>query len=88
MVSNRLTSLILVGLATGAAGGWLVNTQFPDSAAVFATNAALLPLIFLRLIKMIIAPLVFSTLAVGLGLGFGLGLGRMSDVATVGRVGG
>ena len=35
---------------------------------------------------MIIAPLVFSTLAVGLGLG--LGLGRMSDVATVGRVGG
>lgn len=80
MVSNRLTSLILVGLATGAAGGWLVNTQFPDSAAVFATNTALLPLIFLRLIKMIIAPLVFSTLAVGLG--------RMGDVATVGRVGG
>ena len=37
-------------------------------------------MIFLRLIKMIIAPLVFSTLVVGIG--------HMSDAGTVGRVGG
>ena len=35
---------------------------------------------FLRLIKMIIAPLVFATLVVGIG--------KMGDIATVGRVGG
>ncbi len=80
MVSNRLTRFILLALVAGAAIGWLVNTQFPNSSESFATNAALLPMIFLRLIKMIIAPLVFSTLAVGIG--------RMGDVATVGRVGG
>ncbi len=80
MVSNRLTRFILLALVTGAAVGWLVNTQFSASSADFATNVALLPLIFLRLIKMIIAPLVFSTLTVGIG--------RMGDVATVGRVGG
>ena len=37
-------------------------------------------MIFLRLIKMIIAPLVFSTLVVGIG--------HMSDAGAVGRVGG
>jgi Na+/H+-dicarboxylate symporter len=40
----------------------------------------LLPMAFLRLIKMIIAPLVFATLVVGIG--------KMGDIATVGRVGG
>ncbi len=40
----------------------------------------LLPFAFLRLIKMIIAPLVFATLVVGIA--------KMGDIATVGRVGG
>ncbi|MDY6947566.1 MAG: cation:dicarboxylase symporter family transporter, partial [Pseudomonadota bacterium] len=39
-----------------------------------------LPTVFLRLIKMIIAPLVFATLVVGIA--------KMGDIATVGRVGG
>jgi len=80
MIAHGLTRYILIGLVAGGALGWLVNTHFQASAASFATNAGLLPMIFLRLIKMIIAPLVFSTLAVGIG--------RMGDVATVGRVGG
>ncbi len=79
MLTNRLTTYILIALVLGAASGWLVNTQFASSAEGFASALALLPMIFLRLIKMIIAPLVFTTLAVGIG--------RMSDVATVGRVG-
>jgi Na+/H+-dicarboxylate symporter len=40
----------------------------------------LFPFAFLRLIKMVIAPLVFTTLVVGVA--------KMGDVATVGRIGG
>ncbi len=52
----------------------------PESASRFADTIGLLPFAFLRLIKMIIAPLVFSTLVVGIA--------KMGDIATVGRVGG
>ena len=76
---NRLTQFILMALVLGGAVGWVVHTQYPQGATVFAADAALLPFIFLRLIKMVIAPLVFSTLCVGIG--------KMGDVATVGRVG-
>lgn len=41
---------------------------------------ALLPDIFLRLIKMIVAPLVFSTLVVGVA--------KLGDISAVGRIGG
>ncbi|MGE0335269.1 MAG: dicarboxylate/amino acid:cation symporter [Gammaproteobacteria bacterium] len=80
MATTRLTHFILLGLALGGLAGWIVHAHYPASSAGFATHVGLLPTIFLRLIKMIIAPLVFSTLAVGIG--------RMTDVATVGRVGG
>src|SRR5262249_49445444 len=80
MSSNRLTRYILVGLVLGIIAGYIVNASFASSAEAFATRVELLPFAFLRLIKMIIAPLVFSTLVVGIG--------KMGDIATVGRVGG
>jgi len=80
MATTRLTHFILAGLVLGGLAGWIAHAHYPASAGAFATHVGLLPTIFLRLIKMIIAPLVFSTLAVGIG--------RMTDVATVGRVGG
>jgi Na+/H+-dicarboxylate symporter len=80
MPSNRLTRYILVGLVLGIVVGYVVNTSFQSSAETFAARADLLPFAFLRLIKMIIAPLVFSTLVVGIG--------KMGDIGTVGRVGG
>lgn len=80
MPSTRLTRYILVGLVLGIACGYLIYAYFPDSSAAFAANAQLLPMAFLRLIKMIIAPLVFSTLVVGIA--------KMGDIATVGRIGG
>ena len=43
-------------------------------------NITLLTDIFLRLIKMVIAPLVFSTLTVGIM--------KMGETSTIGRVGG
>jgi Na+/H+-dicarboxylate symporter len=77
--STRLTKLILLGLGLGVLSGFVVYTWFPAYAGSFAAAADLLPAVFLRLIKMIIAPLVFSTLVVGIA--------KMGDLATVGRVG-
>ena len=79
MQSSRLTKLILLGLAVGVSVGYAFFEFLPQSAASFAVAVELLPTVFLRLIKMIIAPLVFSTLVVGIA--------RMGNLGTVGRVG-
>ncbi len=76
---NRLTTFIVIGLVAGIAAGYLSHSVYPESSAGFAEGIALLPTAFLRLIKMIIAPLVFSTLVVGIA--------KMEDIRTVGRVG-
>lgn len=77
---NRLTRWIIVGLVLGIVSGYVAYAYFPASSAGFAEVVSLLPTIFLRMIKMIIAPLVFATLVVGIA--------KMGDIATVGRVGG
>lgn len=75
---NRLTTWILVGLVLGIATGYAANTQLADPKG-FADSMSLVTTLFLRLIKMIIAPLVFSTLVVGIA--------KMGDAAEVGRIG-
>ncbi|HEX4369336.1 MAG TPA: dicarboxylate/amino acid:cation symporter, partial [Rhodopila sp.] len=62
--------------------GFVINRTVADPATIktIAENLSIVTDLFLRLIKMIIAPLVFSTLVVGIG--------HMSDAGTVGRVGG
>jgi len=77
---SRLTLFIVIALVLGIASGYVANVYFPEGSARFADIAALLPMAFLRLIRMIIAPLVFATLVVGIG--------KMSDLAMLGRVGG
>lgn len=68
---------MLLGVITG----YIVNTQSsPEFIDKFATNIKLLTTIFLRLVMMIIAPLVFSTLVVGIA--------KLGDLKSVGRVGG
>jgi Na+/H+-dicarboxylate symporter len=81
MTKNRsnLTSYILVGLALGILAGYFVNKTVAHPAG-FADGMSMVTTVFLRLIKMIIAPLVFSTLVVGLA--------KMGDAKEVGRVGG
>lgn len=81
MKKNSLTVYILVAMALGAGVGYLVFAN-SDTAfkASFATNIKLLTTIFLRLVQMIIAPLVFCTLVVGIA--------KLGDLKTVGRVGG
>jgi Na+/H+-dicarboxylate symporter len=80
MRSRSLTLFIVIGLVLGVVVGWVFHSSLPQHSERFADIASLLPTAFLRLIKMIIAPLVFSTLVVGIA--------RMGDIATVGRVGG
>jgi Na+/H+-dicarboxylate symporter len=79
--SNRLTLYIIVSMVLGIALGYIIHTQSsPDFIKSFSTNIKLLTTIFLRLVQMIIAPLVFSTLVVGIA--------KLGDLKTVGRVGG
>ena len=76
---TRLTTVIVIALFLGIAAGWVSHEYFPASSARFAEVMALMPTAFLRLVKMIIAPLVFATLVVGIA--------KMGDIGTVGRIG-
>ncbi len=82
MTSCRLTTAIVVALLLGlAAGAWVHGACAPAEAKVIAANLGIVTDVFLRLIKMIIAPLVLSTLTVGIAhMGArdgGASLGRM-----------
>ena len=81
--SNRLTLFIFLGMVLGILTGYFVFVLYSgNDAAVkkFADNISILTDIFLRLVKMIIAPLVFSTLVVGVA--------KLGDIKAVGRIGG
>jgi Na+/H+-dicarboxylate symporter len=80
-MSKRFTTLILIGMILGILVGWACNMAFPDpkTAGQVAGYISIVTDVFLRLIKMIIAPLVFSTLVVGIA--------HMGDSASVGRIG-
>jgi Na+/H+-dicarboxylate symporter len=79
MRKSRLTSYIVIGLVVGIFAGYVSHSAYPQDSARFAELTALLPGAFLRLIKMIISPLVFTTLVVGIA--------KMDDIRTVGRIG-
>ena len=78
---NRNFIYVMVGLVLGVALGTMSYYTLPDKATAVdvAKYMSLVSSIFLKLIKMIIGPLVLSTLVVGIG--------HMGDAATVGRVG-
>ena len=77
----KLTTWIFIGMVAGIVVGYLLNKFLatPETAKTVAGYISLLTDIFLRMIKMIIAPLVFSTLTVGIA--------KMGDAGTIGRVG-
>ncbi len=78
---HRLTMYILIGMAAGILLGYIVHKNASaDYINTFSINVKLLTTIFLRLVQMIIAPLVFSTLVVGIA--------KLGDLKTVGRIGG
>jgi Na+/H+-dicarboxylate symporter len=67
---------MVLGVATGVAlNAWLTPAEAKEASA----NLSIITGLFLSLIKMLIAPLVFSTLVVGIA--------HMEDTAAIGRVG-
>ncbi len=85
-MANRRTLYIMIGLVLGLFTGWVINSAIADGSAEatarlkdIAGGFKIVTDIFLRLIKMIIAPLVFSTLVVGIA--------HMGDTAALGRIG-
>ena len=66
-----LTKWILIAMAIGALIGW----QFPN----FAQDLKVLSTIFLRMIKSIVAPIIFATLVLGIA-------GHGDDMKRVGRL--
>jgi Na+/H+-dicarboxylate symporter len=78
---NRLTLYILVAMVLGVLTGYVIHeNSSPETIKTFSTNVKILATIFLRLVQMIIAPLVFTTLVVGIA--------KLGDLKAVGRVGG
>jgi Na+/H+-dicarboxylate symporter len=78
---SKLTILIAVAAVAGVLAGYLANIWASDAAAAanIAGYFSILADIFLRLIKMIIAPLVFATVVSGIA--------ATGDTKTVGRIG-
>jgi Na+/H+-dicarboxylate symporter len=80
-LAKRFTSYILAGMVLGIiVGGFLhQGVTDPDTLACIGGYFSIVTDVFLRLIKMIIAPLVFSTLVAGIA--------HMGESANLGRVG-
>ncbi len=79
-MNRRFALLIVLSMVLGVGVGWACN-QFldPGQATQAADGLSIITDVFLRLIKMIIAPLVFTTLVAGIA--------HMEDAAAVGRIG-
>jgi len=85
-MAKRLTLFIVIGLLLGVVVGLAINGWLDDGTPAAAARLkgiagyfAIGTTIFLRLIKMIIAPLVFATLVSGIT--------QMGDTSALGRVG-
>jgi Na+/H+-dicarboxylate symporter len=81
MASGKtLTYAILASLVLGLIVGYVLNVSVaPADIKPWVDGFTVVTTLFLRLIKMIIAPLVFATLVVGIA--------KMGDMGSVGRVG-
>ncbi|MFN5479687.1 MAG: dicarboxylate/amino acid:cation symporter [Chitinophagaceae bacterium] len=79
--SGRLTTYIIIAMVIGILVGYVVHVQSDaETIKSFSDKIKLLTTIFLRLVQMVIAPLVFTTLVVGIA--------KLGDLKSVGRVGG
>mgnify|MGYP003402572089 FL=1 len=74
--AEKLAIYIVIAMILGIGFGWLVNTK---AISVDMSYVSLMSTLFLRAIKMIIAPLVFSTLVIGIA--------HMGNTGGIGRVG-
>ncbi len=91
-MDKKLTWYILAGMLLGVLAGWLVYTFVPagettvwpfgvtaDLKNIYIESFALLSGIFLNLVKLLVAPLILSTIVVGIA--------HMGDSSALGRIG-
>ena len=81
-LSRNLTAWILFGMILGVVAGYAVHVSVPAGDPVFVAitkTFKLLSDIFLNLIKLLVAPLILSTIVVGIA--------HMGDSAALGRIG-
>ena len=75
------TGQILIAMVLGAILGIIIHNYIsPEDAQAFSKKINILATIFIRLVQMIISPLVFTTLVVGIA--------KLGDIKAVGRIGG
>ncbi|CAM2984653.1 dicarboxylate/amino acid:cation symporter [Flavobacterium frigoris] len=80
-ITSNLTTQILIAMVLGAILGIVIhNTISVEAALSFSNKIKILATVFIRLVQMIIAPLVFTTLVVGIA--------KLGNVSAVGRIGG
>ena len=78
---SNLTVQILIAMVIGAIIGIFVHNNYsPESAKEFSGYIKMLATVFIRSVQMIISPLVFTTLVVGIA--------KLGDIKAVGRIGG
>jgi len=78
---SNLTVQILIAMIIGAFIGIYVHNNYSvESAKEFSGYIKMLATVFIRLVQMIISPLVFTTLVVGIA--------KLGDIKAVGRIGG
>jgi Na+/H+-dicarboxylate symporter len=80
-LKNNLTFQILIAMLLGGILGVIIHNNLTEEGAKeFSGYIKLLATVFIRLVQMIISPLVFSTLVVGIA--------KLGDIKAVGRIGG
>ena len=80
-IFSNLTVQILIAMIVGALLGIYIHNNFvSDDAKNFSDKIKMLATVFIRLVQMIISPLVFTTLVVGIA--------KLGDIKSVGRIGG
>ena len=78
---SNLTFQILIAMLLGGILGVIIHNNLTEEGAKeFSGYIKLLATVFIRLVQMIISPLVFSTLVVGIA--------KLGDIKAVGRIGG
>jgi Na+/H+-dicarboxylate symporter len=77
----NLTVQILIAMLLGAILGIFIHNNYTvENAKAFSVYIKMLATVFIRLVQMIISPLVFTTLVVGIA--------KLGDIKSVGRIGG
>jgi Na+/H+-dicarboxylate symporter len=80
-IFSNLTVQIIIAMLLGALLGIVIHNNYDvDFAKNFSDKIKILATIFIRLVQMIISPLVFTTLVVGIA--------KLGDIKSVGRIGG